>query len=218
VVAVPLKEPVNVVALIDDKPLIVVVVEPSVMFVEPRVNPLFTSIALVTVEDGITVVNVMPAVPSKATPVAVTLPVSAMFLGVCNAAAVDAFPLNAPVNVVALTDERPLMLVVVEPSEMLVEPRVRPLFTSIALVTVEEGIVVVSVMPAVPSKATPVAVTLPVSAMFLAVASLVEAYAVNPAADGSIHVGCAGFPRDVLDFRIYPFALGYVPEATSSPP
>jgi hypothetical protein len=105
-------------------------------------------------------------------------------------------------NVVALTEDNPLMVVVVEPREMLVEPRVNPLLTSIALVTVEEGIVVVSVISAVPPKATPVAVTLPVSAMFLAVASLVAANAVNPAADGSIHVGCVGVPRDWFDFRI----------------
>jgi hypothetical protein len=189
VVAVPLREPVNVVALTEDKPARVNPVEPSVMFVVPSVNPLFTSIALVTTLLPMVVLRVTFPVPSKVMPDAVTFPVSENVLAVCNAVAVDAFPLNAPVNVVAAIDDKPLMLVVVDPREMLVEPRVNPLFTSIAFVTVEDGITVVSVMPAVPSKATPVAVTLPVSAIFLAVASLVEAYAVNPAADGSIHVG-----------------------------
>lgn len=192
----------NVVALTEDKPARVNPVEPSVMFVVPSVNPLFTSIALVTTLLPMVVLRVTFPVPSKVMPDAVTFPVSENVLAVCNAVAVDAFPTNAPVKVVPLTEDRPLMLVVVEPSVMFVEPSVKPLLTSIALVTVEEGITVVSVMPAVPSKATPVAVTLPVSAMFLAVASLVAANAVNPAADGSIHVGCVGDPRFVFDLRM----------------
>jgi hypothetical protein len=104
-------------------------------------------------------------------PDAVTFPVSENVLAVCNAVAVDAFPLNAPVNVVAAIDDKPLMLVVVDPREMLVEPRVNPLFTSIAFVTTPFPMVVDRVIPDVPLNATPVAVTLPERAMVLAVAS-----------------------------------------------
>ena len=171
VVAVPLNEPVNVVAVTDDRPASVVVVEPRVILVDPRVNPLLTNMAFVTTPAPIVVDRATFPVPSNVIPEAVTFPVSENVLAVCNAVAVDALPDNAPVNVVAAMLDIPLMLVVVEPRVMLVEPRVKPLFTSIALVTVDDGMTVVSVMPAVPSNATPVAVTLPVRAMLRAVAS-----------------------------------------------
>lgn len=161
----------NVVALTEDKPARVNPVEPSVMFVVPSVNPLFTSIALVTTLLPMVVLRVTFPVPSKVMPDAVTFPVSENVLAVCNAVAVDAFPLNAPVNVVAAIDDKPLMLVVVDPREMLVEPRVNPLFTSIAFVTTPFPMVVDRVIPDVPLNATPVAVTLPERAMVLAVAS-----------------------------------------------
>ena len=131
--------------------------------------------------------------------------------------AVVAVPDSEPVNVVAVTDDRPASVVVVEPSVMLVEPSVNPLLTNIAFVTTPEPMVVDRATLPVPSNVMPEAVTFPVRENVLAVASLVAAYAVNPAADGSIHVGVAGFPREVFDFRIYPFAFGYAPPATSSP-
>ena len=195
----------NVVALTEDKPARVNPVEPSVMFVVPSVNPLFTSIALVTTLLPMVVLRVTFPVPSKVMPDAVTFPVSENVLAVCNAVAVDAFPLNAPVNVVALTEDNPLMVVVVEPREMLVEPSVKPLLTSIALLTTPFPMVVLSATLPVPSKVMPVAVTFPVSENVLAVLSLVattESNAVNPAADGSIHVGAEGDPRFVFDLRM----------------
>lgn len=171
VVAVPLNEPVNVVAVTDDRPASVVVVEPRVILVDPRVNPLLTNMAFVTTPAPIVVLSATLPVPSNVMPDAVTFPVRENVRAVCNAVAVFAFPFNAPLNVVAVTEDRPASVVVVDPRLMLVEPRVIPLFTSIALVTVEDGMTVVRVMPAVPSNATPVAVTLPVRAMLRAVAS-----------------------------------------------
>ena len=171
VVAVPLNEPVNVVAVTEDRPARVVVVEPRVILVEPRVNPLFTNIALVTTPEPIVVLSATFPVPSNVIPVAVTFPVRENVRAVCNAVAVFAFPFNAPLNVVAVTAERPASVVVVDPRLMLVEPRVIPLFANIAFVTTPFPMVVDRVIPDVPLNATPVAVTLPERAMVLAVAS-----------------------------------------------
>ena len=205
VVAVPLNEPLNVVAVTEERPARVRPVEPRVMFVVPKVNPLLTNIALVTTPVPMVVLSATLPVPSNVIPVAVTFPVREKVRAVCNAVAVEAFPTKAPLNVVAVTEERPASVVVVEPSVMLVEPSVNPLLTNIAFVTTPDPMVVVRVIPDVPSNATPVAETLPERAIVLAVASLVAAYAVNPAALGSIHVGCAGFPRLEFDLRMYPF-------------
>ena len=194
VVAVPFNEPLNVVAVTDDRPARVSPVEPRVMFVVPSVNPLFTSIALVTTPEPIVVDSATLPVPSNVIPDAVTFPVRENVRAVCNAVAVFAFPFNAPLNVVAVTEDRPARVRPVEPSVILVVPRVNPLFANMALVTTPVPMVVDSATLPVPSNVMPDAVTFPVRENVLAVASLVAAYAVNPAADGSIHVGCAVVP------------------------
>jgi hypothetical protein len=61
-------------------------------------------------------VTVIAAEPSKFTPL--------IARGVARAVAVEALPVSAPTNVEEVTEERPAIVVVVLPSEMLVLPRV----------------------------------------------------------------------------------------------
>ena len=59
-------------------------------------------------------VTVIAAEPSKFTPL--------IALAVANVVAVDALPVNAPVNPVEVTDDKPAIVVADEPNEIAVEP------------------------------------------------------------------------------------------------
>ena len=114
-----------------------------------------------------TVASVMSAValadPLKFT-VQAASPVADMLLDVCNAVAVLALPVNAPVNVVAVTDVNPASVVAVAPSEMLVDRTVIELLVSapfgilLKFVPVSVGVVVqAGVAPDVAACRTPAA-------------------------------------------------------------
>ena len=168
-VALPVNAPLNVVAATDVKPAKVSDVAPSAMLVEPIVRELFVNAAF-----GI-LVN--PA-PLPANPVEVNIPVLGTndnfvletFCGKLPVLAVTqvgytaeavatsfvipvlvafvAVPVNAPTNVVDVTDVNPATVVVVDPRDMLVDPSVKELFVNAPLgmpvkfVPVNVGVVV----------------------------------------------------------------------------
>lgn len=102
-------------------PLAIAIVEP---FQVPEVIvPTPVKLELVTVDFKVVPDNV----PASATIVISVLPLNAVpliFLAVANVVAVEAFPDNAPVNPVELTEVNPITEVIVPPKVIVVEPRV----------------------------------------------------------------------------------------------
>lgn len=128
----------------DVNPASVVDVAPSAILVDPTVSELFVRpafgipVKLVPTNAGVVVnVGVAPDVSACRTPAAfVTNPVvlAAVWYGTLPVTppeilvAVDALPVNAPVNDVDVTDVNPASVVLVAPSAILVDPIVNELF------------------------------------------------------------------------------------------
>ncbi len=138
--ALPVNAPTNVVDVTDVKPANVVDVPPNVVDVEPIVIVLFepNKEPSICAEPDTKFGIVILAEPSKEVPLIV--------LAVANVVAVDALPVNDPVNPVEVTDTNPANDVCVEPNEIPVVPIVNILplidapFTCIEPEIIPEGI------------------------------------------------------------------------------
>jgi hypothetical protein len=151
--ALPVNAPTNVVEVTLDSPAIVVAEPPNDIDVEPTVTDEFAKLAfvipavpdkfplvnpdidppnvIVPVEVIVPPVNVIPetvpVVATEVTPLFITFKAVVAYEAVV---AVEALPVNAPTNVVEVTELNPAIVVAEDPKDIAVEPTVTLLFVN----------------------------------------------------------------------------------------